>query len=630
MSLPLSWSYTPGGPLHIVYVHGFRGDHTTFQTFPSDLHGYLLPSIPGLQTWVYPTYKSSKPLSFARNNLLNWLQSIPDGPVILAGHSMGGLLVAEAATDSRPVARRIIGLLAFDTPYLGMHPHVVISGIASLFQKKEEEEKKEMQQKGQTDAAGTPRPPAPSAQGLQAEQDINDNDAVNFVKPHDAFPSDPTPPNLTSATSDISHEQRLPVVLPSSRPSSPPVSPSHSAMLSPSDAASSHQSKTSATSWLTCTAQSFFQKHADDPFIRFLTKHSDAPVSAVSRWVVEHFEFGFAMFDYAELIDRYHRLEKWDGDWVNYWSVTPGEEVDSDQGGSGENGEGDADRPPPPKKALKTKWETSPSAVLETEFEMTMRKASQKDAKRRERETAKAAEREQKEKIRKEQEEEKRRRKEEEAQEKARRKAAEAMEREQKKKEEAERKEKAAAEKERNKLKKKKKEEDGKQAETSQAKESRASSDYLAPPQVVIEESDEEDDARSINSYKSAQETVPITNNRSEDGDKSPSHSSVGASMHSAPASPALSKTSSQMGLVSPALSRTSSRPPTPNPNAARHFITLPGKYHVAHRRRWLKVRIEGVEDEVAAHCGLFIRSQNLEYDAFVARVGELVKGWVL
>jgi hypothetical protein len=97
---------------------------------------------------------------------------------------MGGLLVAETATDSRPIARRIVGLLAFDTPYLGMHPHVVISGIASLFQKKEEEEK---QQKGQTSAAATPRPPAPSAQGLPDEKDINDHDLVNFVTSTDAF-----------------------------------------------------------------------------------------------------------------------------------------------------------------------------------------------------------------------------------------------------------------------------------------------------------------------------------------------------------------------------------------------------------------------------------------------------------
>lgn len=64
---------------------------------------------------------------------------------------MGGLLAADAATDpsnkpdqsagGRP--RRIVGVVAFDTPYLGMHPHVVITGIASLLPKGGEEGGKE-------------------------------------------------------------------------------------------------------------------------------------------------------------------------------------------------------------------------------------------------------------------------------------------------------------------------------------------------------------------------------------------------------------------------------------------------------------------------------------------------------
>jgi len=60
---------------------------------------------------------------------------------------MGGLLAAEAATDPSnnpegyPGAKphRIKGVIAFDTPYLGMHPHVVISGIASLLPKGQKE-----------------------------------------------------------------------------------------------------------------------------------------------------------------------------------------------------------------------------------------------------------------------------------------------------------------------------------------------------------------------------------------------------------------------------------------------------------------------------------------------------------
>jgi thioesterase domain-containing protein len=52
------------------------------------------------------------------------LTTQPPGVVILLGHSMGGLLAAEAATESSNSDQRIIGVVAFDTPYLGIHPHV--------------------------------------------------------------------------------------------------------------------------------------------------------------------------------------------------------------------------------------------------------------------------------------------------------------------------------------------------------------------------------------------------------------------------------------------------------------------------------------------------------------------------
>lgn len=126
--------------LHLIYIHGFQGDHTTFQSFPKDLHvalsGRLSKSHPEIvvATSLYPTYKSKRPLSEATSNFLAWLSTQADGMVILMGHSMGGLLAAEAAVTAPSTGRqKVIGVVAFDTPFLGMHPHVVISGIASLF-----------------------------------------------------------------------------------------------------------------------------------------------------------------------------------------------------------------------------------------------------------------------------------------------------------------------------------------------------------------------------------------------------------------------------------------------------------------------------------------------------------------
>ena len=67
----------------------------------------------------------------------------------------------------------------------------------------------------------------------------------------------------------------------------------------------------------------------------------------------------------------------------------------------------------------------------------------------------------------------------------------------------------------------------------------------------------------------------------------------------------------------------------------ARHFIVLPhisgsisGSLHSGSKEKWEKVMIAGVEDEVGAHCGLFIPSQNLDYPAFVEKVANRVAGW--
>lgn len=62
----------------------------------------------------------------------------PTTDIVLLSHSMGGILAAEVVLlrDAAAAARsrhRILGILSFDTPFLGIHPGVITAGIGSLF-----------------------------------------------------------------------------------------------------------------------------------------------------------------------------------------------------------------------------------------------------------------------------------------------------------------------------------------------------------------------------------------------------------------------------------------------------------------------------------------------------------------
>ncbi|KAL0945826.1 hypothetical protein HGRIS_012110 [Hohenbuehelia grisea] len=263
-----------------------------------------------VQSSLYPTYKSVKPISHATRNFLEWLNTQPPGPVIVLGHSMGGLLAAEAATDpsnnpdSYPGAKphRIVGMIAFDCPYLGMHPHVVASGIASLFAKDDE---------------------AKSGQPVVTEGDLNNAHDVKVV---DEKVTDDWESYKKRADNRSPH---LSPRIPSSQSSlslSPQATPPSPGWLSRSPSPSFMD-----------RALTYFNTHADDPLVRWARKHSDNPVGAAKRWVIERFQFGICMFDPPGLRERYANLVSWKGGlWVNYWTQTRSRPVRSDSESSSE------------------------------------------------------------------------------------------------------------------------------------------------------------------------------------------------------------------------------------------------------------------------------------------------------
>ncbi|KAG8943392.1 hypothetical protein FRC00_011199 [Tulasnella sp. 408] len=157
-----------------------------------------------------------------------------------------------------------------DVPYLGVHPHVIVSGIASLF----------------------PAAERPTA----SEDELNDSDKINMVQPSDV-------------SSEISIDMSP----------SPSPSPSRSSSPSPSGRSSPNLKDTSAWKLPDLTPGPTLKQNA----AHFFRKHSRDPIKAMSSWLVSHWEHGSMLLDPSDLRARYEKLEKWNGgEWVNFYTET--------------------------------------------------------------------------------------------------------------------------------------------------------------------------------------------------------------------------------------------------------------------------------------------------------------------
>ncbi|KAJ7835983.1 hypothetical protein B0H13DRAFT_2678258 [Mycena leptocephala] len=250
--------------VHLVYIHGFQGNDTSFQTFPTDLQEHLsaiIPSYLNIKSSIYPTYKSRKHIALATQNFLAWLSTQPPGPVILLSHSMGGLLAADAATDASnsgpPTSRRILGVVAFDVPYLGMHPHVVISGIASLFPDDDGDKRTAGDMNQHSDVQIVDNQVTDDWDGFKRNLDANSSSHSLRFRTHS-----PAPPPAAAESSALTPTAQQP------KPFGLPASPFVDKTLS------------------------FLSAHSNDPLVRWVRKHSDEPFSAAKRFVVEYFQFG--------------------------------------------------------------------------------------------------------------------------------------------------------------------------------------------------------------------------------------------------------------------------------------------------------------------------------------------------
>lgn len=64
--------------LFLVYIHGFMGNETSFQSFPAHIHNFVTVTLADthhVHTKIYPRYKSRKAVEYARDDFSKWSAS---------------------------------------------------------------------------------------------------------------------------------------------------------------------------------------------------------------------------------------------------------------------------------------------------------------------------------------------------------------------------------------------------------------------------------------------------------------------------------------------------------------------------------------------------------------------------
>jgi len=261
--------------LLVVYIHGFMGNDSSFRSFPAHVHNFLTNALVEthvIHSKIYPRYKTYKAIDVARDNFSKWLEphESPTTDVVLVGHSMGGLLAADIAlmpssnsVSGSPFRHRILGTVSLDAPLLGLHPGIIVSGIASLFR-----------------PTATPDSAAAAAAATAASNSMLSEN----ISPDPSIYSEFALPSETS-----SHSLASPSSVPGSQtsPSDPLFNPPFFNDASFID-----------RGWLRNIAH-FAKKHKEENI-----------VEAAAHHLMSHLEFGGCLADYPALRTRYNNLRR--------------------------------------------------------------------------------------------------------------------------------------------------------------------------------------------------------------------------------------------------------------------------------------------------------------------------------
>ncbi|PWY74805.1 hypothetical protein BO83DRAFT_443831 [Aspergillus eucalypticola CBS 122712] len=118
--------------LLLIYIHSFLGSEESFCNFPREVHNLLKVSLAQTHvtyTKIYPRYKSRGPIPLYIEHIF-----------FFAGYRHNVALAESYTTAGHVPNSRIVGLVAFDTPFLGLHPRVSTTAAGRVFSKKAKNE----------------------------------------------------------------------------------------------------------------------------------------------------------------------------------------------------------------------------------------------------------------------------------------------------------------------------------------------------------------------------------------------------------------------------------------------------------------------------------------------------------
>ncbi|QRV82152.1 hypothetical protein RhiJN_10167 [Ceratobasidium sp. AG-Ba] len=236
---------------------------------------------------------------------------------------MGGLLTAEVAFAAPP--NRVIGLISFDVPFLGVHPHVILSGIASLFKAKEGKSESEMNSLEHVEIVPK-RDGRPYMQGADSSLSTL---GVNAAASSSALYLTPSngDRSRTPVQENVSLAPDPPLPSASSQGSLPTITLPPSLHLS---------SPRPPNKYISPKLEQAFETFGLGPIpqpvhdvLHFFDKHRG--IGGFKDWIVQVFEFGGCLLDPYGLIARYEKMQAWGSDenagpygrgWVNFWTIT--------------------------------------------------------------------------------------------------------------------------------------------------------------------------------------------------------------------------------------------------------------------------------------------------------------------